>query len=460
MNSLLASIGTAIFILILFWLDREKRIKNSHALWIPTLWLLVVGSRPITVWFNIQPMDRSGTPVGTESSAVDAAFYSFLILCALVVLVRRSSALLPLLRKNLPLILFFAYCLLSVMWADFPFVALKRWVKTIGEFVMVLVVLTDRFPEQAIKRFFTRTAFLLIPLSILFIKYYPDKGTTINVWTYEPTFNGVSENKNMLGMLCLVSGINSVWCFANAFFDLQMKTRMRNMAAHLFLLLMVVWLLKIANSVTSFSCFALAGTIVAILSIKATRNRTVVAHALVGSAILLATFALFFDSGGSMVQSLGRNSTLTGRTSIWAAVLSVHSNPIIGAGFENFWTGDRMVKVWEKTAVGIQEAHNGYLEVYLNLGFAGIAALAFAIARGYQSILREYRLGWHCGRLRIGLFAAGLIYSLSEAGFRQLSVIWIAFMLSLTVVPQFQRRKNETGLPAAAPVRRAPTGIL
>ncbi len=45
-------------------------------------------------------------------------------------------------------------------------------------------------------------------------------------------------------------------------------------------------------------------------------------------------------------------------------------NPIGGAGFETFWVGPRVAKIYSKVG-GLQmtnEAHNGYIEVYLNLG--------------------------------------------------------------------------------------------
>ena len=65
---------------------------------------------------------------------------------------------------------------MSIGWSDYPDVAFKRWIKSLGDFVMVLIILTDRDRYAAIKRALTWTAFLLMPLSVLFIKFYPDLG--------------------------------------------------------------------------------------------------------------------------------------------------------------------------------------------------------------------------------------------------------------------------------------------
>ena len=41
---------------------------------------------------------------------------------------------------------------------------------------MVLVILTEKRPYEAVGVILRRLAFLLLPLSVLFIRYYPDLG--------------------------------------------------------------------------------------------------------------------------------------------------------------------------------------------------------------------------------------------------------------------------------------------
>ena len=75
---------------------------------------------------------------------------------------------------NAPILLFFSYCAVSILWSDYPDVALRRWIKALGDLVMVMIILTDPEPLAALKRFLARTGFLLVPVSVLLIKYYPD----------------------------------------------------------------------------------------------------------------------------------------------------------------------------------------------------------------------------------------------------------------------------------------------
>jgi O-antigen ligase len=157
--------------------------------------------------------------------------------------------------------------------------------------------------------------------------------------------------------------------------------------------------------------------------------------AVVGAAVGIPFFAVFLDTAGSLLHALGRNTTLTGRVGIWKAVLSVQTNPLFGTGFESFWLGSRLQRVWDMTATGIQEAHNGYIEVYLNLGWFGIILLGIMIVIGYRRAFTVFRKDPQAGRIRLAFLTAGVIYSLTEAGFRMMSPIWIALLFASTVVP-------------------------
>jgi O-antigen ligase len=157
-------------------------------------------------------------------------------------------------------------------------------------------------------------------------------------------------------------------------------------------------------------------------------------------AIALSLCALFVDPK-EFLPSIGRDATLTGRTNIWQAVLAQHTNPLIGTGFESFWMGQRMEDVWNMTERGIQEAHNGYLELYLNLGYIGLGLLALIIVTGYFSCMTLLRYNPNAGRIRLAFFTAALIYSLTEAGFRMMSPIWFCFLLASARIPSPKRLK-------------------
>src|SRR5207245_2200341 len=98
-------------------------------------------------------------------------------------------------------------------------------------------------PLAALKRVFARLSFLIIPLSILFIKYYPDIGRSYTRFEGHLTMTGVSTNKNTLGMVCMILGLGGVWRILEEFRSEKGMRRTRSMAAHGALLAMLTWLL-------------------------------------------------------------------------------------------------------------------------------------------------------------------------------------------------------------------------
>ena len=337
-----------------------------------------------------------------EGSPIDAAVYGVLIIAGVIALSLRRRQTTAYLLANIPLVLFFSYCAFSIVWSDYSFVALKRWTKAVGDLVMILILLTDPDSLAAIKSFLSRAAFVLLPLSVLFIKYYPDLGRAYNPWTWIPMYCGVTTFKNLLGMTCLVCGLGSLWSFSGAYRDCKIPHRIRHLAAHGIILTITVWLLVTADSMTSLSCFAMAGTLIVLTFQRRPDARTRAVYSLTGGCIALSLCSLFVTQ--TMLSSLGRDPTLTGRTVIWQSVLYQHTKPLIGTGFESFWMGSRLERIWQMTEKGIQEAHNGYLEIYLNLGLVGVGLLANAIIFRISQCFGYFSQESACRKNSAGIF--------------------------------------------------------
>ena len=65
--------------------------------------------------------------------------------------------------------------------------------------------------------------------------------------------------------------------------------------------------------------------------------------------VSVSASTLFLDLGSGVLQSMGRDPTLTRRTDIWKLVLGMAGNPVFGTGFESFWLGARLERVWSLT---------------------------------------------------------------------------------------------------------------
>ena len=428
----IASIIFAIGILGLFYLDRDESSGVSKALWIPAIWLFLISSRPVSLWFGVAP-DFGGlnaTEAYIEGSPLDRNVFMLLLFAALAVLAARNDRVGLILQKNALILLFFGFCAVSVIWSDFPFVAFKRFIKALGDLGMVLVLLTESDPLTALKRILTRLGFLLFPLSILFIKYYPQIGRVLtNSWTLEPI--GITMQKNTLGVVCMIYGVFFLWIIVSVYRDREDPNRRRRLLAYGTVIAMIIWLLSQCNSTTSITGLISAGSVMWLAS-RPSRKLAVV-HWCVIAVLGMAVTALFFNPGGGMVQALGKDPTLTGRTEIWGLVLSLHTNPWIGTGFESFWLGPRLEKIHAALInLPINEAHNGYLEVYLNLGWIGICFIALLLVAGYKRIISGIRRNREIGSLLLGFFLCALFYSFTEAAFRSMNVAW--FFLLFVII--------------------------
>lgn len=444
MNPQIATLAYAALIALLFYLDRDKKVRTSKALWFPIAWLMINGSRPVSQWL------QSGPTIGdqyVDGSPLDAVIFGAIMAGAVAVMFQRRKKLESFLRSNSAILLFVSYCAVSIVWSDYPFVSLKRWVKSVGDIIMILVVMTDSNPLEAVKRFLCRCGFVLLPASILCIKYYPDIGRSYNPWTWIPMYCGVTTFKNQLGMISLVCAMASLWCFVRVWRDKKATGRWRHLAAQGAIIGIAIWLFLTADSMTSFSCFVLAGSVLVMVNQPWVARNKLLIHFLVAGVISLALTALFFDSSGGLVKTIGRDPTLTGRTAIWNVVIELaQRRPLIGAGFETFWMGDRLQRVWQ-VEKGIQEAHDGYIEVYINLGWFGILFLAGLILTGYRNVLEVFRRDRELGSIKLAYFVTGVIYSCTEAGFRMMSPVWIAFLLAVIAVPPSLLQKKTAAKP-------------
>jgi exopolysaccharide production protein ExoQ len=437
MNPSLASLLYTIGIAGLFYLDRDKAIKTSKALWLPVFYLWIIGSRPLSVWLGIGP--PSGTDVQVEGSPIDGAFFQILLVAAICVLIRRGSRVTKFLTVNfpIPVLLYLVFCLFSVIWSDYSLVALKKWIKSVEDLVMILVVVTDPRPIAALRRLFSRMGFILLPYSLLLIKYYPALGRYYGVWDGGVINTGVTLDKNLLGVITFGLSLGAVWRIlgilsADEKYD-DPRERRRHLWAQGTLLAIGIWLLSLANSATSLVCFVLGTGLMLATKRQFFRRNPAAIHVFVVTLILVAAVAMVLVGRESAAQALGRNANLTGRTDIWAVVIPLVSNPLLGAGFESFWLNPRVhEKLWEAIpGLPLNEAHDGYIEVYLNLGWIGVSLIVLILFDGYRRAVKAFRQDPGIGALLVAFALTAVTYNITEAGFRALHPFWIFYLLAV-----------------------------
>lgn len=424
---LLCIVGIA----VLFYLNRDRSVRNSSGLWVPVIWLALVGSRPVSFWFGMAP---TGSDV--DGSPLDAAVYGVLVAAGITVLGARAAMTRRYLAILTPIIIYSLYCLASVTWSPVPVPALKRWIKDVGDVVMVLIIVTDIQPLEALRRIYTRVGFILFPLSVFLIRY-----TTLGrAWDNDGNLSivGVTTNKNVLGLIVFVISLGALWNFRSLLATKTALNRGRRLAAAGLLLTFGLYLLNIANSSTSKACFVLGSGLMLATHLRAFKRKPSRVHWLCAAVLVLMVTTTVFGGSGDVAEALGRQASFSGRTDIWAALFPAAANPIIGSGFDSFWNSPNVLIFQQGLSLihwfhpeRLNEAHNGYLEVYLNLGWIGVFLITVILATGYSRASKALRLNRELGSLALAYVISGAIYCLTEAGFRTLNPMWIFILLAV-----------------------------
>jgi exopolysaccharide production protein ExoQ len=415
-----------VFLLALLQFDPAKEPGTSLALWVPLTWIFIVGSRLPSQWFAGQLGGAAGA--FEEGNPLDRAVFSILIVLAIVILSSRSFNWGGFFGRNFFLMAFLLFALVSVFWSDFPFVAFKRWFRDLGNFLMVLVVVTDPHPFEALRTVVRRFCYLLIPLAVVLIKYFPLIGRYYSFWTGAVMYIGPTTGKNDLGALCLISGLFFFWDTLVRWPQRKERQTKRIIVLNLVFIAMTIWVLNLANSATSRVCLLLGCLIVAAVHTKVFKRRlTFVKIAIPTFFVLYLILAFGFDINADVAGAVGRDPTLTDRTLIWKTLLAMKTNPLLGTGYESFWLGPRVNTIWKEFGK-LNEAHNGYLEVYLNLGLIGLSLLCGFLMASYRKIWKDFKPNFSAASLSLAVWTVILFYNVTEAAFK-FHIMWVIFLL-------------------------------
>jgi O-antigen ligase len=334
------------------------------------------------------------------------------------------------LKDNKWILVWFLYCIISVAWSDFPGIAIKRFVKGFGTVIMVLIVMTEPDAVESLKALVRRCAYVLLPLSVVFIKYYRQLGVGFDQWTGGTIYIGVTDNKNTLGRLSLVCAFFFFWTITTLWQKRKKVLDKKDWCVNIVFLLMSLWLLQMADSATSIGVLFIGVLVFIGLGMPIIkRNPSNAGILIVILVVFLVSLQQVFGVLEYLVASMGRNMTFTDRAYLWEDLLSMGTNPIVGTGYESFWLGHRLDFLWEKYRWRPTESHNGYLEIYLELGLIGLSLLIGIVIAIGRNIQRTLIYDFDLGRFRMAFLIIVLLYNITEAAFKGVTLMWLMFLL-------------------------------
>jgi len=199
----------------------------------------------------------------------------------------------------------------------------------------------------------------------------------IEYWSRDNLFDG-GRIQGLFGNANLLAGVAVLGLIV---FAIRFAARAPRRILLVGWMLLALFLLVRAGSATAYLSMAavlvVLGTVLLMRTVHHAGGRT--KYYLLYAAVGLGGAAVLWFGRDAIFSALGRSADLTGRERIWAAVWErAVEHPIIGWGYSTPWiTTDPAFDGWiVDHGQTVQQAHDMWLDVFLQLGAVGLVLIA------------------------------------------------------------------------------------
>ena len=161
---------------------------------------------------------------------------------------------------------------------------------------------------------------------------------------------------------------------------------------------------------------------------------------------ILAVVGIAINFGGDIAVALGKTTDMTGRTGIFQAVYpELWKRPMLGFGYQAFWLGLKGESANVLLTPGhsaVANAENGILQMWLELGVVGTAAVLIFLLQAFRNAIRclahspSKFIRWNCAIIFLSLL--GVING--DKFMYPDSLVWVFFVIAYTNVANEARR--------------------
>ncbi|MCG9884014.1 MAG: O-antigen ligase family protein [Cyanobacteria bacterium] len=292
------------------------------------------------------------------------------------------------LRQNPWIVLVNLMALFSVAWSFQPEETAQR-----GRDLFIMLSFSFYFAtrfslrQQAVLAFYAMM--VTIAMSVFFVFTKPSVGKHTS-GPFDGAWRGIFSHKNTTGAYMVLAALISAAMFATG-----PRDKRHFYAIGIFASLAMVQL-STSKSSLIFGILSLAITWF-FIQYKWQGEWTIIGMA-VGSTILVMVGVTVLGDWVAIVEGLGKDPTLTGRTLIWeVAMRRLQERPILGFGRGAFYAPDSPYKIEAayKFATNLSYvppySHNGYIDIMLDVGFGGFGLFLMAYLQGMKAaVLRAY----------------------------------------------------------------------
>ncbi|MBV9389136.1 MAG: O-antigen ligase family protein [Chroococcidiopsidaceae cyanobacterium CP_BM_ER_R8_30] len=307
--------------------------------------------------------------------------FRLIYLVTFLLLLLRWKKVIYLLSKDRFIWIFVGFAVVSVLWSSIPGTTLRSGICLIGSSMFGVYFATRYSMKQQVQLLGWMFGISIV-LSLVFALALPQYGIMGGI--HAGDWRGIYTHKNSLGKHMVVSTI----IFLLLAIDKQKNRWLLWCGFSLSLTLILL-------SRSSSSAINVVILIALFLVLRTLRWRyKLMIPAFLAVMIIGGSLCLCFTANADIIlRSLfGKNSELSGRSDLWSVVLEmIEKRPWLGYGLSGFWLGryGNSAEVWSETGWAVPHAHNGLLDLGLDLGVLGIAL--FLLGFG-TSLVRG--LGW------------------------------------------------------------------
>ena len=303
------------------------------------------------------------------------------------------------------------------------------------------------FRGPHLPRLLMKTALFMAIGSLVMIFAFPAIG--VHQFDNAGLWRGLWYEKNQMGAVMVIGATAAAACLAS-----PDPRRLMPAAA----LVLSSSLVLATQSKTSLLCLLIGLALIGgFWSMR--RGGAAFSVVVVWTAVVLSGLSLWIWDTHSVavLEALGKDPSLTGRTEIWDSLMrKVADRPWTGYGYGAFWgrIGESAPADWVRKETGwiVPSAHNGWIDLLVQLGWPGAVLVGFLIAgTTLIALLRSMGSGVREGWWALGFMAAFLVLSLSESILMaHQGLPWVLFMAIVT------RAILPSSSPAAVPLVEKP----
>ena len=324
-------------------------------------------------------------------------------------------------RSDIWLTLLLGIALASALWSSMPGRSLARSVELL--FTTWFAAYVGRRYDLAEQLVLLAYALLIVELiSIVAAIFFPDVGVMHG--EFEGAWCGVFGHKNALGRVaflgCLVFAVTAALEGRHWFGTLGVCTS-------------AALLLLSTSRSALIGALAVAAMVPLLRSLKH-RGVVLTLYVTAAVAIPVAIGIWIYTHLDHVMDLLGRNLTLSGRTTLWLTVASfVGQRPLLGYGYNAFWQGMNgdsgfisLLLRWE-----VPHSHNGLLELALDAGLIGVGLFLTSFLLTLRAAVRTQKAGVEAGALwpLIGLIFIAITNLTESSLLRSNNTYWLVYLL-------------------------------